>query len=70
MAATAVAMLRLATDDAENQRLWQELPAVKRDRIYCISEAWLGRPGPRLVEGLRELSRVVEACADDAEAPS
>ena len=49
---------------------WQELPAVKHDRIYCVSEAWLGRPGPRLVEGLRELTRIVRECAKSPISPS
>jgi iron complex transport system substrate-binding protein len=39
---------------------WAEVPAVKHDRIVPITEAWLGRPGPRLVEGYRALRRLVE----------
>jgi len=38
------------------------VPAVRDDRIFCIPEAFLGRPGPRLVEGFSRLRRVVEAC--------
>ncbi len=34
---------------------WAALPAVTHDRIHAISEAYLGRPGPRLVEGYRRL---------------
>ncbi|HVW30550.1 MAG TPA: cobalamin-binding protein [Polyangiaceae bacterium] len=41
---------------------WQGLRAVRSGRIFPISEAFLGRPGPRLVEGLRALERVVDAC--------
>jgi iron complex transport system substrate-binding protein len=37
-------------------------PVVERDRVHCIAEAYLGRPGPRLVEGLAALRAVVEAC--------
>jgi iron complex transport system substrate-binding protein len=40
---------------------WTQVPAVKHDRIVPITEAWLGRPGPRLVEGYRALRRVVES---------
>ncbi len=43
---------------------WQGLRAVKAGRVFPISEAFLGRPGPRLVEGLRALERVVQACDD------
>ncbi len=39
--------------------LWQELPALKHGQVHCIPEAYLGRPGPRLVEGARALRRVV-----------
>jgi iron complex transport system substrate-binding protein len=39
---------------------WQGLRLVRERRVYPISEAWLGRPGPRLVEGMRALRRIVE----------
>ena len=39
-----------------------ELEALKHKRVFCIPEAHLGRPGPRLVEGYRSLKRIVEAC--------
>lgn len=38
---------------------WQELPALKNRRVYGVPEAYLGRPGPRLVEGYRALRRIV-----------
>jgi iron complex transport system substrate-binding protein len=34
------------------------VPAVKHGRIYPVTEAFLGRPGPRLVEGYRALTRI------------
>lgn len=37
---------------------WAEVPAVKHGRIFPVTEAFLGRPGPRLVEGYRALVRV------------
>jgi iron complex transport system substrate-binding protein len=39
--------------------LWQEVPALKHRRVHCVPEAFLGRPGPRLVEGARALRGVV-----------
>ncbi len=45
---------------------WQDVPAVRLGRIVPISEAWLGRPGPRLVDGIDRLRRVVEACRQTA----
>jgi len=40
---------------------WRELPFVKEERVFCIGEPYLGRPGPRLVEGVRRMREVVEA---------
>ena len=40
---------------------WGEIPAVKLDRIFPVTEAYLGRPGPRLIEGYRALARIVGA---------
>ena len=38
-----------------------QIPAIVRDRVVCIPEAWLGRPGPRLLDGYRALREVIEA---------
>lgn len=38
---------------------WQGLELTRRGRVYPVPEAWLGRPGPRLVDGVRELRRIV-----------
>ena len=40
---------------------WDALAAVREGRIHAITEAYLGRPGPRLVEGYRALRRIIEA---------
>lgn len=40
---------------------WQRLDLVRERRVYPVPEAWLGRPGPRLVEGVRALRRIVSA---------
>jgi iron complex transport system substrate-binding protein len=42
---------------------WKELRAIEQGHVYPVSEAFLGRPGPRLVEGVRALRRIVERCA-------
>jgi iron complex transport system substrate-binding protein len=41
---------------------FQDTNAVRRRRVYAVSEAYLGRPGPRLVAGYRALCRIVEKC--------
>ena len=38
---------------------WETIPAIRHGHIYPISEAYLGRPGPRLLEGLQRLRAVV-----------
>lgn len=40
---------------------WETIPAIAADRIHAVSEAYLGRPGPRLVEGYRQLRGIVAA---------
>ncbi len=40
---------------------FEELRAVRNGRVHLIPEAWLGRPGPRLLEGLRALREVAES---------
>ncbi len=39
---------------------WQALGFVQHRQVHCIGEPFLGRPGPRLVEGVRAVRRVVE----------
>jgi len=41
---------------------WQEIPAIRNRRIVPISEAWLGRPGPRLLDGIDRLREVADGC--------
>lgn len=40
---------------------WDAVPAVRNGRIVAISEEFLGRPGPRLVEGYRQLRDAIAA---------
>jgi iron complex transport system substrate-binding protein len=39
---------------------WADVPAVREGRVVAISEAFLGRPGPRLVDGYRALRAALE----------
>lgn len=39
---------------------WGALPVVQERRVHVIRDSLLNRPGPRLVEGARELHRVFE----------
>ena len=38
---------------------WTDLPALREGRVFCVPEAYLGRPGPRLVDGVRALRGIV-----------
>lgn len=38
--------------------LWQDVAAVHQRRVVCIPEALLGRPSPRLIDGLEALRRI------------
>ncbi|AWV89228.1 ABC transporter substrate-binding protein [Bradymonas sediminis] len=40
---------------------YADIPAVKNDRIFAISEEFLGRPGPRVVQGYRKLREAILA---------
>ncbi len=44
---------------------WAEVPALRHDRIHAVSEAWLGRPGPRLLEGIERLRTIVNEIRPD-----
>lgn len=39
---------------------FREVPAIRNRRVFQVPEAFLGRPGPRLVEGVHALRAVVE----------
>lgn len=38
---------------------WASLPFVRDRRVFCVGEPWMGRPGPRLVEGVRAVRGIV-----------
>ena len=38
---------------------WRSIPAIRNGNIHAISEAWLGRPGPRLLDGIERLRKVI-----------
>ncbi|TNE48047.1 MAG: cobalamin-binding protein [Deltaproteobacteria bacterium] len=39
---------------------WQDLDVVKKKRVFCVGEPFLGRPGPRLTGGYEALRAIVE----------
>jgi iron complex transport system substrate-binding protein len=52
---------------------WRELPAIQNRRVYVMKDELLNTPGPPLVQGARELWKLLHAKAaknDNAEAQS
>ncbi|MBZ5540534.1 MAG: ABC transporter substrate-binding protein [Acidobacteriia bacterium] len=39
---------------------WKDLPAIRDKRVYVISDELLNTPGPPLLAGARELSRILQ----------
>jgi iron complex transport system substrate-binding protein len=56
-----VPFARYRPDVVTRRAAWRDLPALRNGQIHCVPEAFLGRPGPRLVDGWRALRRVVDA---------
>ena len=50
---------KLRPDVIYKNKLWSEVKAVKNKQVFTIPEAFLGRPGPNLVLGYKELKRIV-----------
>lgn len=61
-----VAVSNYRADVVRRRPGWAAVPAVAAGRIVPISEAFLGRPGPRLVEGYRRLRRAIAEAAPHA----
>jgi iron complex transport system substrate-binding protein len=59
-----VAPDKVRPDVVRRRALWKNVPAIANDRIYCIPEAWMGRPGPRLIEGIKAIRKIVEAISE------
>jgi iron complex transport system substrate-binding protein len=49
-------------DVVYRREAWRGIPALENRRVFTVPEAYLGRPGPRLVDGCRALRDIVEAC--------
>ena len=56
-----VAPEKVRPDVVLNNPALQAVKAVRNGHVFCVPEAFLGRPGPRLVEGYRALSGMTEA---------
>jgi len=46
---------------------WKDVPAIRERRVFVMRDEWLNTPGPPLLEGARELSRVLHSRYGDGE---
>lgn len=56
-----VPLRRYRRDVVQRRAAWAEVPAIRADHIVPVTEAFLGRPGPRLTDGYDALVDVVDA---------
>jgi iron complex transport system substrate-binding protein len=49
---------------------WAGLPFVRHGRVFCVGEPYLGRPGPRLIEGVRRMREVVRSLRQETRSAS
>ncbi len=40
---------------------WGGINAVRSKRIHVVDEGWYGRPGPRIVLGIRQMAELIAA---------
>ncbi len=40
--------------------LWQSVPAVRRKQVFVIQDELLNTPGPPVIAGAREISRILK----------
>lgn len=49
----------VSKEELEEHPAWQEMTAVKQNRIYIINGDLVSRPGPRIVQGLEEMAKII-----------
>ena len=50
---------KIDTEEFMDREEWKSLKAVQKENIFVVDDALLNRPGPRLVEGLKQLEEIV-----------
>ncbi len=53
------ALWGVSAADVVSEPVWEDLDAVKNERIYAIDDTTLVRPGPRIAEGLELLATLI-----------
>jgi iron complex transport system substrate-binding protein len=67
LAAWCGAGSRVPLEKIVAQRQWQQLPAVRASRVFCIADELLNTPAPTLIDGLHALASAIHP---DAFSPS
>ncbi|RLE51354.1 MAG: cobalamin-binding protein [Candidatus Methanomethylicota archaeon] len=49
----------ISAEQVKSRPGWDAINAVKNNRIYFVDEDLLVRPGPRLIDGLEELAKII-----------
>lgn len=50
---------RSSTEKIKKRPGWENISAIKNNRVYVIDDSLLNRPGPRIVEGLKQLCEII-----------
>ncbi|HSB47017.1 MAG TPA: cobalamin-binding protein [Candidatus Bilamarchaeum sp.] len=53
--------VRAGPDLVQKRRGWEGISAVRAGRVYAMDDSLLNRPGPRLVEGARQLKKLISS---------
>jgi iron complex transport system substrate-binding protein len=56
-----VPLHRYRRDVVQRRATWADVPAIRADAVIPITEAFLGRPGPRLIDGYDALVEAIDA---------
>ncbi|HEY40999.1 MAG TPA: ABC transporter substrate-binding protein, partial [Dehalococcoidia bacterium] len=49
----------ITAEELEEHIIWQQLEAVKEGRIYFIEGDLISRFGPRILQGLEQMARII-----------
>jgi len=49
----------ISKEELEKHPVWQQMTAVKQGRVYIINGDLVSRPGPRIVQGLEEMAKII-----------
>jgi iron complex transport system substrate-binding protein len=52
---------KMSKDKIFTRNGWENIKAIKGKRVYCLPESLFGRPGPRIIDGLKLLSQIIHS---------